>query len=162
MPARRSGVIDAAEWVGPWNDLTFGFHKVAKHYYGPGVKEGGGSTEFMINLNAWNKFPKDLQDIVYADSATIHVQLKAEYFAKNTGSLPVLLEEHGVQLHSFPDDVIQAMYHLSEDVVAETASEGELNRRIYESWSKFRRTAMEYQPLSDYGFVRDRAAARNT
>ena len=88
--------------------------------------------------------------------------MKAEYFAKNTGSLPVLLEEHGVQLYSFPDEVIQAMYYLSEDVVAETASEGERNRRIYESWRKSRRTAMEYQPLSDYGFVRDRAAARNT
>ena len=162
MPALQSGVIDAAEWVGPWNDLAFGFHKVAKHYYGPGFQEGGGSGELMINLNAWNQLPKDLQDIVYAAASTIGNRTHSEYFAKNAGSLPVLLEEHGVQLHSFPDDVIQAMYHLSEDVVAETASEGELNRRIYESWSKFRRTAMEYQPLSDYGFVRDRAAARNT
>ena len=162
MPALQSGVIDAAEWVGPWNDLAFGFHKVAKHYYGPGFQEGGGSGELMINLNAWNQLPKDLQDIVYAAASTISNRTHSEYFAKNAGSLPVLLEEHGVQLHSFPDDVIQAMYYLSEDVVAETESEGELNRRIYESWSKFRRTAMEYQPLSDYGFVRDRAAARNT
>ena len=162
MPALQSGVIDAAEWVGPWNDLAFGFHKVAKHYYGPGFQEGGGSGELMINLNAWNQLPKDLQDIVYAAASTIGNRTHSEYFAKNAGSLPVLLEEHGVQLHRLPDDVIQAMYYLSEDVVAETASEGELNRRIYESWSKFRRTAMEYQPLSDYGFVRDRAAARNT
>ena len=162
MPALQSGVIDAAEWVGPWNDLAFGFHKVAKHYYGPGFQEGGGSGELMINLNAWNQLPKDLQDIVYAAASTISNRTHSEYFTKNAGSLPVLLEEHGVQLHSFPDDVIQAMYYLSEDVVAETESEGELNRRIYESWSKFRRTAMEYQPLSDYGFVRDRAAARNT
>ena len=115
-----------------------------------------------INLNAWNKLPKDLQDIVYAASATIHVQLKAEYFAKNAGSLPVLLEEHGVRLHSFPDDVIEAMHRLSEDIVAETASAGDVNPRLYESWNKFRNTAMEYQPLFEYGFVRDRAAARNT
>ena len=162
MPALQSGVIDAAEWVGPWNDLTFGFHKVAKHYYGPGFQEGGGSSEFMLNLDAWNKLPKDLQDIVYAASTTIHNELRAEYFAKNAGSLPVLLQEHGVQLHSFPNDVTLAMHRLANDVVAETASEGEINRRVYESWNKFRNTAMQYQPLDDYGFVGDRAAARNT
>ena len=161
MSALQSGVIDAAEWVGPWNDLAFGFHKVAKHYYGPGFQEGGGSAELMINLNAWNQLPKDLQDIVYAAASTISNQVPSEYFAKNAGSLPVLLNNHNVQLHNFPDDVIQAMHRLSEDVVAETASEGEINRRVYESWHQFRRTAMEYQPLSDYGFVRDRALGLN-
>ena len=115
----------------------------------------------MINLNAWNQLPKDLQDIVYAAASTIGSRTTSEYFTKNAGSLPVLLNEHNVQLHNFPEDGIQAMYRLSEDVVAETASEGKINRRVYESWHQFRRIAMLYQPLSDYGFVRDRALGLN-
>ena len=65
MPALQSGVIDATEWVGPWNDLAFGFHKVAKYYYGPGFHEPSSALECLVNLEAYNKLPGDLQLIVH-------------------------------------------------------------------------------------------------
>ena len=162
MPALQAGVVDTAEWVGPWNDLAFGFYKVAKHYYGPGFHEGSTCGELMIDLNAWNKLPKDLQNIAFGASLTTNSRMPSEYFAKNAGSLPVLLNEHNVQPHSFSDDVLRTMYSLSEDLVAETASEGEVNRRAHDNWSQFRHTSTEYQPLSDLGFTRNRALTLGT
>jgi TRAP-type mannitol/chloroaromatic compound transport system substrate-binding protein len=159
MPALESGVIDAAEWVGPWNDLAFGFYKIAKYYYGPGFHEGSTCTEFMVNRAAWDKLSPELQQIVRAASLTTNNRMPSEYFANNAISLPVLLNEHGVKLNNFPADVIKAMYLISDEVVAETALEGDINRRVYESWSDFRRKAMDYAPLSDYGFTRNRALA---
>lgn len=156
MSALQSGVIDGAEWIGPWNDLAFGFHKAALHYYGPGFQEGGTAAELMVNLTAWQKLPKDLQDIVYAASLALTSSMPSEYFARNAGTLPVLLNEHNVKLHTFPADVVTAMYQISNEVVAETASEGELSRRIYESWARYRETAIAYQPYSILGFSRDR------
>ena len=159
MPALESGVIDAAEWVGPWNDLAFGFYKIAKYYYGPGFHEGSTCTEFMVNRSAWDKLSPELQQIVRAASLTTNNRMPSEYFANNAISLPVLLNEHNVTLNNFPADVIKAMYLISDEVVAETALEGDVNRRVYESWSDFRRKAMDYAPLSDYGFTRNRALA---
>ena len=156
MSALQSGVIDGAEWIGPWNDLAFGFHKAALHYYGPGFQEGGTAAELMINSKAWETLPKDLQDIVHAASLALTSSMPSEYFARNAGSLPVLLDDHGVQLHTFPEEVVSAMYRISNEVVAETASESELSRRIYENWSNYRRLAIAYQPYSILGFSRDR------
>ena len=110
----------------------------------------------MVNLTAWQKLPKDLQDIVYAASLALTSSMPSEYFARNAGTLPVLLSEHNVKLHTFPADVVTAMYQISNEVVAETASEGELSRRIYESWARYRETAIAYQPYSILGFSRDR------
>ena len=159
MPALESGVIDAAEWVGPWNDLAFGFHKVAKHYYGPGFHEGSTCNEFMMNSEAWEKLPQDLRDIVYAACTTCNNHGPSEYFARNAESLPILLNQHGVKLHSYPKDVITQMYKISNDVVEETSKDNALTNQVYSSWSKFRQSAMSYQPLSNYGFTKDRAMA---
>jgi TRAP-type mannitol/chloroaromatic compound transport system substrate-binding protein len=159
MPSLESGVIDAAEWVGPWNDLAFGFYKVAKYYYGPGFHEGGTANELLINGDAWDKLPSDLKAIVRVACHESNMMMPSEYFARNAQSLPVLVDKHGVIVRSLPDDVLEAAYRISEDVAAETASEGELNRRIYDSWSKFRKLAMSYQPLSDFGFIGNRGRA---
>ncbi|MDP6952877.1 MAG: TRAP transporter substrate-binding protein [Alphaproteobacteria bacterium] len=162
MPALQSGVIDAAEWVGPWVDLTMGFYKVAKNYYGPGFHEGSTANELLINEASWQALSSDLQAIVRVACHEANMTVPAEYFARNTETLPVLTGEHDVIVRNYPDDVIEATYKISEEVNAETANEGDLNRRIYESWSDFRRRAIEYQPLSDFGFIRNRAKASAT
>jgi TRAP-type mannitol/chloroaromatic compound transport system substrate-binding protein len=162
MPALQSGVIDAAEWVGPWVDLTMGFYKVAKYYYGPGFHEGSTANELLINETRWQALSSDLQTIVRVACHEANMMVPAEYFARNTETLPVLTSEHDVDVRNFPDDVIDAMFDISEQVNAETASEGDINRRIYESWSDFRKRAMAYQPLSDFGFIRNRARADAT
>lgn len=159
MPALQSGVIDAAEWVGPWVDLTMGFYKVAKYYYGPGFHEGSTANELLINEQTWQSLPGDLQAIVRTACHEANMTVPAEYFARSTDALATLVNEHGVTVKTFPDEVYAEAYRISEEVNAETANEGDLNRRIYESWSKFRKHAMDYQPLSDYGFIQNRRRA---
>ena len=156
MPALESGVIDAAEWVGPWNDLAIGFHKVAKHYYGPGFHEGSTCNEFMMNLGAWELLPNDLKDIVYAACITCNNNAPAEFFARNAEALPILLQDHGVKLHHYPQDIIMQMYNFANDVVRETATDSALTGQVFQSWNEFRQSAMDYQPLSNYGFTKSR------
>ena len=161
MPALQSGVIDAAEWVGPWVDLAMGFYKVAKYYYGPGFHEGSTASELLINEDKWRSLPADLQAVVRVACQEANMKLPAEYFARSAETLDTLVNEHGVIVRHFPEDVLKRAFQISAEVNAETASEGDLNRRIYESWSSFRKRAMAYQPLSDYGFIHNRGKAQD-
>ena len=151
--------VDRVSGVGPWVDLTMGFYKVAKYYYGPGFHEGSTANELLINESEWQSLPKDLQAIVRAACHELNMTVPAEYFARSTDALATLVNEHGVTIKTFPDEVYAEAYRISEEVNAETANEGDLNRRIYESWSAFRKNAMDYQPLSDFGFIRNRRRA---
>ncbi|MBL27937.1 MAG: ABC transporter substrate-binding protein [Rhodospirillaceae bacterium] len=157
MPALQSGVINAAEWVGPWNDLAFGFYKVTKYYYGPGFHEPCACLSMIVNLEAYEALPKDLQRIVRDCAAAENTRMLADFTAANGSALQTLIEKHGVQLRHFPDDVFRETMRHGLDVVAETAAEGEINRRIYESWAKFRKEAMGIAPTSDYGYMQARA-----
>ncbi|MFP6756683.1 MAG: twin-arginine translocation signal domain-containing protein [Alphaproteobacteria bacterium] len=161
MPALQSGIIDAAEWVGPWVDLAMGFYKVAKYYYGPGFHEGSTASELLINEDKWRSLPADLQAVVRVACQEANMKLPAEYFARSAETLDTLVNEHGVIVRHFPEDLLTRAFQISAEVNAETASEGELNRRIYESWSSFRKLAMAYQQLSDYGFIHNRGKAQD-
>jgi len=158
MPALQSGVIDAAEWGGPWMDLAFGFYKVAKHCYGPGVHEPGTAQSLMVNLEAYRALPKDLQAIV-RNSATVEAALLlSEFDFENAVALQRLVAEHDVTIGPLPDDVLKRWFEISAEVVAETAADGDINRRIYDSWSTYRNNAVAIAPLSTLGYMRSRGA----
>ena len=114
-------MIDATEWVGPWNDLAFGFYKITKNYYGPGFHEPGTASELLLNKAAWDGLEPDLQAIVEDAAAATNVRMLAEFTAANNESQRVLIEEHGVQLRPFPKDVFDEMLVHSDDVVRATA-----------------------------------------
>ena len=153
MPALQSGVIDATEWVGPWNDLAFGFYKITKNYYGPGFHEPGTASELLLNKAAWDGLEPDLQAIVEDAAAATNVRMLAEFTAANNESQRVLIEEHGVQLRPFPKDVFDEMLVHSDDVVRATAQEGDLARRIFESWERFRNEARARNPYAEQGYL---------
>ena len=104
--ALQTGVIDATEWVGPYNDLTFGFHQAAKYYYYPGWHEPGPMLELLINMDAWNSLPKHLQVIIETATKAVNQDTLDEYLARNNQALTELIEVHGVELRKLPDDVI--------------------------------------------------------
>ena len=156
MPALQSGVIDATEWVGPWNDLAFGFYKIAKYYYGPGFHEPSSALECMVNLEAYDALPKDLQAIVRHACAAENARMPSEFTAANSAAQTVLIEKHGVQIGHLPDEVIREAFRISADVVAETAAAGDLAKRIYESWSKFRAEAIARGPYAEQGYMNAR------
>jgi TRAP-type mannitol/chloroaromatic compound transport system substrate-binding protein len=115
--ALSTGTIDAAEWVGPYNDLAFGLHRAARHYYYPGWHEPSATLEAIVNLDAWKALPEDLQAIVQtACEATSHTML-AEMTARNQAALDTLVNEHGVDLRPLPDPVLAALKAESEALI---------------------------------------------
>ena len=157
MPALQSGVIDATEWVGPWNDLAFGFHKVAKFYYGPGFHEPSSALETIVGKEKFEALPSGMQAAVENACMAENGYMLSEFTAANGAAQTVLTERHGVRIGSFPDDVMRAAFAVAEDVLAETAAEGELARRIYDSWTAFRREALARGPYAEQGYMNKRA-----
>ena len=157
MPALQSGVIDATEWVGPWNDLAFGFYKIAKYYYGPGFHEPNSALECLVNLDAYNALPKDLQAIVRHACKAENVGMVSEFTAANSASQTVLVDQHKVQIRHFPDDVVKTAFSIAGDVVAETAEFDGLAKKIYENWSHFRGEAIARGPYAEQGYMNNRA-----
>ena len=113
----QTGVIDATEWVGPYNDLTFGFHQAADYYYYPGWHEPGPMLELIINIDAWNSLPDHLKVIIETAAKAVNQDLLDEYTAMNNSALKELVDVHGVQLRKLPDDVIESFRKISEEVI---------------------------------------------
>ena len=158
MLSLQSGVIDAAEWGGPWMDLAHGFYKVAPYCYGPGVHEPGTTLSLMINQEAYDDLPKHLQTLVRVAAEAETTQMLAEFTANNALALERLVRDFGAKVERLPEDILQRWFEVSEEVVAETAADGDINRQIYESWSEFRRRSIGIAGLAELGFMNARAA----
>lgn len=156
--ALQSGVIDATEWVGPYNDLAFGLYKAAKYYYYPGWHEPGACLEAIINKKAFEGLPKDLQSIVLNACKVINLDMLAEFTARNPGALQDLIKKHGIDLRRFPDDVVRKLKTLSEEVVAEIAQKDAFSKKVYDSYQKFLQQSREYSSVSELAYLlaRDR------
>jgi TRAP-type mannitol/chloroaromatic compound transport system substrate-binding protein len=137
-PALEKGTIDAAEWVGPYDDEKFGFYKVAPYYYYPGWWEAGASFSFYVSLKEWEKLPKEYQAAIEAASYEAHVVMQAEYDARNPTAL-ASLQKKGVKLRAFPKDILEASYKAAMDVMNEEAAKNAKFAKIYEPWKQFRK-----------------------
>lgn len=152
----QTGMIDATEWVGPYNDLALGLHTVAKYYYYPGWHEPGPTMEALINKRAWESLPPDLRAMLEASTRMINDDMLAEFTARNTSALKTLVEEHGVQVRRLPDDVLARLKELSATVVAESAQSNDLARRIHASYTEFLEEVSEYHAISEQAYVNAR------
>ncbi|HEY0721340.1 MAG TPA: TRAP transporter substrate-binding protein DctP [Gammaproteobacteria bacterium] len=153
----QSGAIDATEWVGPYNDLAFGLHKAAKFYYYPGWHEPGTTLECFINEQAFKALPADLQSIVLNACKVANLDLLSEYTARNNEALNILVHEHKVDLRKFPDDVLQKLKVISEEVVAEIAAKDPLSKKVYDSFRKFREQVIAWHDVSEFAYLKARA-----
>ena len=154
--ALQTGVIDATEWVGPYNDLTFGFHQAAKYYYYPGWHEPGPMLELIINLDEWNSLPKHLQVIIETATKAVNQDMLDEYLAKNNQALTELVEVHGVELRKLPDDVIEEFRTISDQILEELAQEDETIAKVYNSYKSFKQDVSEYHKISEDAFIEAR------
>ena len=155
----QTGVIDATEWVGPYNDLAFGLHQVAKYYYYPGWQEPGPNLELIINKEAWDGLPPDLQAIVENASLVVSADLLAEYTARNNAALRELVDIHGVQLRQLPADVLQKIRKISYAMTEEFVDpDDELANRIYNSYQTYRDGVLSYHEISERAYINARAA----
>ncbi len=155
----QSGAIDATEWVGPYNDLAFGLYKAAKYYYYPGFHEPGTILEAMINKQALESLPEDLQAIVINACRVVNQDLLSEYTARNPAALDSLVNEHNVELRRFPDEVLAKLRELSEQVVAELAAKDDFSNRVYQSYNGFLQSARKWTELSERSYLNARDQA---
>ena len=136
-PALEKGTIDAAEWVGPYDDEKLGFYKVAKNYYYPGWWEGGPELDLFVNNKAFNDLPKDYQAALEGACYEANVDMLAKYDAVNPPALRRLLA-NGVNLRPFSNEIMAACYKAANEVFEETNATNAKFKTIYEPWKKFR------------------------
>jgi TRAP-type mannitol/chloroaromatic compound transport system substrate-binding protein len=154
--ALQTGVIDATEWVGPYNDLALALHTAAKYYYYPGWHEPGPTLEAIINKEAWESLPPDLQTMIEVATRAVNDDMLSEFTARNNTALRTLIDEHGVELRELPADVIAELKQAAEAVVAEAARENELSQRIYDSYMGFLEDVRAYHDISETAYVNAR------
>jgi TRAP-type mannitol/chloroaromatic compound transport system substrate-binding protein len=136
-PALEKGTIDAAEWVGPYDDEKLGFHKVAKFYYYPGWWEGSAQGSILVNLKHWEALPRSYREALETASAEANVRMTARYDASNTAALRRLVAD-GAQLRAFPRAVLEACHKAAFELYAELAERSADFRKIYQPWLRFR------------------------
>ena len=152
----ESGAIDAAEWVGPYNDLTFGFHKIAKNYYYPGWHEPGPTLELIINKEIWESLPEDMQAVIRAAAAWANQDMLDEYTARNNAALEELVNKHGVRIKKLPEDVLTALRQASEEVLDELVAGNEFAGRVYESYRAFHQGVQNFTAIAEQAYLNAR------
>ena len=139
-PALEKGTIDAAEWVGPYDDEKLGFYKVAPHYYYPGWWEGGPMLLGLVNLDKWNSLPKYYQSVLEQAGQSANSWMMAKYDQANPLALKKLLAG-GTKLHAFSPAIMQACLKATKELYAETAATNPNFKKVLESMNASRPTA---------------------
>jgi TRAP-type mannitol/chloroaromatic compound transport system substrate-binding protein len=150
-PALEKGTLDAAEWVGPYDDEKLGFNKVAKYYYYPGFWEGGPQLVTMVNMAEWAKLPKEYQNILEAACAEGNTWMVAKYDAQNPAALKRLIGG-GTQLRGFSREILVAAYKASLEVYKEAGEKSPAFRKIYDNMIKFREEQLLWFRVAEKGF----------
>jgi TRAP-type mannitol/chloroaromatic compound transport system substrate-binding protein len=150
-PALEKGTIDAAEWVGPYDDEKLGFYKVAKYYYYPGWWEGGTALHFFINTDKWNGLPKTYQSLLTAAAGYTNMDVQAKYDARNPLALKRLVAG-GAVLRPFSEEVLDASLKASNEVNAETSAVNPDFKKIWESQLAFRNDENLWWQVAEYTF----------
>lgn len=160
--ALQSGAVDAAEFIGPVNDLPMGFHQVAKITYGPGVQEPGGVIQLMINKARYQELPTDIRQIIEAACHAGHEDMKVEYDLRSGEAMEVLRVEHGVRFLRFNQEVLTALGQAAAEVVRESIDTGDdLRRRIWASYLASRENTMRFLRFNEQAFLNARTLPIN-
>ncbi|MFZ9137802.1 MAG: TRAP transporter substrate-binding protein [Hylemonella sp.] len=138
--ALEKGTIDAAEWVGPYDDLKLGFYKVAKNYAYPGWWEGGPQLELHVNTKAYDSLSSEYKAIISAAAAYAHMDMQAKYDARNAAALKTLVAG-GARLFPFSKDLMDAAFKEAMALYSELSAKNPNWKKVYEDYSNFRREA---------------------
>jgi len=150
-PALEKGTVDAAEWVGPYDDEKLGFAKVAKYYYYPGWWEGGPELDLLVNIKAWESLPAEYKAILESACAEANVWMVAKYDALNPDALKRLLAS-GVKLQPFSNEIMAACYKASAEVYDEFATKNAKFKKVYDPWKKFRNEQNQWFAVAESRF----------
>ena len=157
LSSLQSGVIDGAEFVGPGTDIALGLYRVAPFYYYPGFNKPNGTGECIVSLQTWNGLPADLKAIVAHACATEANYALAEMEQLNGRALGALINDHGVKLAAFPDDMIAAARKQSVDVLGELGQRSAIAGKVHDSYTAFRTRNAPWSRISIESVLRARA-----
>ncbi|MCE1162919.1 MAG: TRAP transporter substrate-binding protein, partial [Thiomonas sp.] len=152
-PSLEKGTIDAAEWIGPYDDLKLGFYKVAKNYLYPGWWEGGPELDLFVNQKAYNALSPEYKAIVEMAASHAHINMQAMYDAKNPPALKELVGK-GAKLQGFPKDVMEAAFKASNQIYNELSASNPNWKKVYTDWYKFRNDDILWFRFADNEFDR--------
>jgi TRAP-type mannitol/chloroaromatic compound transport system substrate-binding protein len=150
-PALEKGTIDAAEWVGPYDDEKLGFYKVAPYYYYPGWWEGGTALHFFINTDKWAALPKSYQSLLTAAAGYTNMDVQAKYDSRNPQALKRLVAG-GAQLRPFSPAIMEAALKASTEVNTEVSAVNADYKKIWESQSAFRDDENLWWQVAEYTY----------
>ncbi len=134
--ALQTGTIDATEWIGPFNDQAFGLPRAAKYYYYPGWHEPGSALEGLVNKQAFEALPSDLQEIIRTACKAGALDMLSEFTARN-GEALTRIREGGTEIRAFPDDVLAELKRITGEVLEEMAIKDEMFNKAYTSFKNF-------------------------
>ncbi len=152
----QTGNIDATEWVGPYNDLAFGFYQAAKYYYYPGWHEPTACLEATINKEAYDNLPDDLKQIVKIACMASNQNMLSNFTAKNNNALETLINEHNVQLRQYPTAVLEEFKRHANDVLNELGDSSEIGNRIFQSYKSFAEQSKDWLDISENAYFKAR------
>ena len=148
----QTGVIDATEWVGPYNDRAFGLHKAAKYYYYPGWHEPGPSLECIINKDAYNSLSDQHKSIIDIACKAANVDMISDYMAKNYQALEFFKKEK-VQIKQFPAEVLSKLNKISDEILLELSQKNNLSKKVYDSYVNFLSRVRPWTLISEDAYL---------
>ena len=148
----QTGVIDATEWVGPYNDRAFGLHKAAKYYYYQGWHEPGPSLECIINKDAYNSLSDQHKSIIDIACKAANVDMISDYMAKNYQALEFFKKEK-VQIKQFPAEVLSKLNKISDEILLELSQKNNLSKKVYDSYVNFLSRVRPWTLISEDAYL---------
>lgn len=157
--ALQSGALDAAEFVGPYNDLALGFYKVRKIYYTTSFNEPGLATECVVNKKKYDALPKDLQALIRDVCQAEYDQVASDFAANDPRALEVLVNQHGVKaIPQFPDSILSAAAKAAAEILTEIGDKGDpMTKKTLDSYKKALNTVKLKTDSTDVQYIEARA-----
>ena len=146
------GAIDAAEWIGPYDDEKLGLNKAAPFYYYPGWWEPGATLEVQVNKSQWDKLPQEYQEVFKTAAMEANLNMLAQYDALNRNSLTRLLDS-GTKLVAYSPDILAAAQKASFEIYEENAAKNPTFKEIYQQWNEFRSSVSQWNKINQLSFA---------
>ena len=150
--ALERGALDAAEWVGPYDDLKLGLNKAASYYYYPGWWEPGPTLEVQVNKSQWDRLPVEYQEIFKSAAMEANLNMLSKYDALNGEALQTIVDG-GTNLVAYPSDIMQAAQQASTEYYEAEASKSPVFKKVYEQWNQFRSAVFGWNKINELSYV---------
>jgi TRAP-type mannitol/chloroaromatic compound transport system substrate-binding protein len=157
IPSLRSGAIDASEFAGPWVDTALGLNKAAKYYYYPGFHEPGAAISLVLNKKLWDSLGRTERSVIETAAGAENVLSYADFTAHDAIALQQIANDPAIEVRKLDDSILEALGKMSGEVLYEASRKDDLTRRVYDSFIKFRTSALRWGDISERAFLNARA-----